>query len=497
MISQKTPWETLDRLRNGADVDTPPVLHDRTVAHVLPSHIAKKLIALANTPTGGIWFVGICGHTGWGDSKGDLPADLEARIHDAKRKIEPASVDVRVHRRGSVAALTVVGAPGRHGSYHERGSSRETGTYLYDDGRIICASKEEVHEIRDRAGEGQFELGTITGRRSSDLHRGLLSAVGFDPDDGKALRDAGITDSYGHPTIAGLIAFGDPSVFDRFPSMGIVWRRYQHGAAETEIHGIDPVDEDFPQGHLAAIVEEVVGRMVEWLPETRRPGDAQRLCKELVVNSVGHRSLSPYRIGTAAIEGAAAAMRLFSAYQGFVEPKAEPVTVDCFPDLIRITNPGPLPLGRVRQLGPDGVKDRLARNPHLLDLLTRKGLATQKGLGLAFVRRFAPLIGCRFELQNHQDRLETRLRVDPDRVIDTDRGTVGVPAKRRRLGSTERQEQVVGLLEGGPMTAAELVEQLGWPQSTVSYVIRSLLKQGAVKRTSRAPRSPNQSYRLA
>ena len=62
--------------------------------------------------------------------------------------------------------------------------------------------------------------------------------------------------------------------------------------------------------------------------------------------------------------------------------------------------------------------------------------------------------------------------------------------------TAERQEQLAGVLEDGPMTTTDLVERLGWPASTVRHVLRVLIKQRTVKRTARSPRSPHQSYRL-
>ena len=493
---EKSPWEILDTLRTGAEVEV-AILYDLTARRLIRSEITENLVALANTPTGGFWFVGVEGPATWKNFGVELPDDFEDDVRAAARKIEPPTADVRIERRGTVTSVSVVGASGRSGSYHVRGGATEHRTYVYDGGHVRKAQPNEIKELRDRAGESQFELETITGQRTSDLHGGLLAVAGIDLDEPKAFQNADVTDSYGLPTVGGLIAFGKGDVFRRYPDMGIRWRRYRHGATEQEIHGLDPTEDESLEGTISDMIDTVVDRIVEWLPTSARLRDAERLATELIVNAVAHRSLSPFRIGNAPTEGAAAAVRLYEATQGFVGPSAEPVNVECFLDLIRITNPGPLPVGRVRQIGPDTVKGRLARNPRLLELLTRRGLASGRGLGLAFARRMAPLVGCRLELENHTDSFEVRLRIDPDRVVDVSRGTAGVPPKRRRLTPAERQEAIVSALEEGSMTAAELVGQLGWPASTVRHVLRALLKQGTVKRTARSPRSPNQSYRLS
>ena len=193
------------------------------------------------------------------------------------------------------------------------------------------------------------------------------------------------------------------------------------------------------------------------------------------MNAVGHRSLNPDALN---------------------DPKAATM-VSIYTDVVRISNLGLLPVGRVNQYGRDRVKGRFSRNPHLMGALRRLGVAGEKGMGIATACRIAVSVGCRIEFSETNGRFQVAVVVDGNRAVDVARFGGRLHGSRRRMTAPDRAERVLDVLEDGPMSAQEVGETLGWPNTTTRAVLRGLLIQKAVSRTERSPRSPNQRYRLS
>ena len=489
------PWKTLEQLRSGEAVAT-PILCDTSPTGMIPSDIVARLVALANTHAGGVWFIGVYGTMRWKATEILLPEDFESRVHNAQNRIEPTLPQLRVEVKGQIAAVVVEGMLARVGFCFDGESSSSRRTYVYDRGSHLTASSDLVNELRDRSGRSGFEIEAPAALHLSDLEEILIRSAGLDPDNPEDLIRAGVTTKYRRPTLAGSIAFGGAALFKRYPALGILWKRFDHGMLESNLHKIEPVESGYPRGPLVGMVARVIYKMDDWLPAGGGTPGAEQLCQELIVNAVAHRTLSPFTLG---LGGSSLDMRKLKLLLGSEETltaDGQPVTVECYPDMIRIISPGALPVGLVHLLGPDRVKGRLARNPHLLGLLTRYGQASGRGLGLAYAQRLAPANGCRLEFKSGPDSFEARLIVDPEQAVAAEAG-LGVSRSRQRMSPSQREERVVALLVDGPRTCAEIIEALGWPPSTVRLVLRNLTKKKTVKRSERAARSPNQRYSLA
>ena len=487
------PWKTLKTLRSGESIAT-PILYD-TSAIGISSRIVERLVTLANTFFGGVWFVGVYGTQRWREVGDSPPAEFESRVREAQTRIKPCIPEVRVETKGNVAAVAVEGLFGKVSHCFDETYSPDHGTYLYDRGECWKAPSAVLQELRDRDGESDFELEVPPAVYPRDLEAVLMRSAGVDPDNRAELVRAGVTTASGSPTVAGCMAFGGADVFRRHSALGIRWQRFEHGMTESQRLGNEPVESGYPSGPLVGMVEWATCNMVDWLPASGGSDLGRRLCRELIVNALAHRTLSPLSLG---FKHADFEMGKLKALLGDGDNsvfEASPVVVDCYPDMTPVVSPGGLPVGSVRLLGPDRVQGRLARNPHLIALLTRYNLASQRGLGLAYAQRLAPANGCRLEFNNSPDSFEVRLLVDPAQAVSAEAG-LGVSPSRRRMSPAQRKERVVALLEDGPMTSAELIEALGWPPSTVRLVLKNLTKKKVVRRTERAARSPNQRYFL-
>jgi len=257
------PWEILKRLRSGENVAT-PTLHDESAIGI-SSRIVERLVALANTFTGGIWFVGVYGVLEWQEAGDSLPEDFESRVRQAQNRIKPR-IPVRVETKGRVAAVMVEGLLGKVGSCFDGTYSREHGTHLYGRAKCWNASSKVVNELRDRSGESDFELEVSPQVYPRDLEALLMRSAGVDPDNRAELVRAGVTTASGSPTVAGSIAFGGADVFRRHPALGIRWQRFEHGMAESQRLENEPVESGYPLGPLVGMVEWAICNMVDWLP---------------------------------------------------------------------------------------------------------------------------------------------------------------------------------------------------------------------------------------
>ena len=180
------------------------------------------------------------------------------------------------------------------------------------------------------------------------------------------------------------------------------------------------------------------------------PGDAA--LREVLINALSHRCYSE-------IEG------------------RDPIRLLIYLDAFAVVSPG----GMLRRVGfsQGQVQQPYRRNPHLHALLKLRGLAEGQGRGLPLL---ALVPGFGVEVLRGRDSVRVLFRRDR------------APLAAR---STDRPAQVLTLLDGGPMTRAEIQEALGVSRASTQKVLKKLVEDGRVVREAKSPRSPVQRYARA
>ena len=302
------------------------------------------------------------------------------------------------------------------------------------------------------------------------LNPGALEALGERTPAG--LHRCGVVDSTGRPTIAGAVAaLSKEEDAVAIPALCVQVSRYDHALEE---HG---------SGQRAAEARlfdppaaEAIPTMAELLtlasPMLSRHQQASReTLAELLVNAIVHRSYEPDQL--------------------------EKLTqVQLFTDALRISNPCTTRPG-------SAVEDRFlpwpeATNPTLMALLTRLGLAHDRGLGLAKARAHVRDAGMSVDLEVEDGWVHVTLRFC---AATEGRGALGAEVaprpRRKRIPADERQRLLIETLESlGVASSRELSEALDWPAPTVRVVLQRLQEQGRVHQLDPSPRSPTQRYGL-
>jgi ATP-dependent DNA helicase RecG len=282
--------------------------------------------------------------------------------------------------------------------------------------------------------------------------------------------EAGICSSSGELTIAGALAVARLED-DSHPYLFIRYRRFDTGMAEVVDGGIRPREDLHATGPLSISIPELAEGLLEHAPV--RPHDAKlarQLFDELLVNAIGHRSFAPAH-------------------------RPNPVSIEHYTDCIRISSPGPLCQGVTLNQGI--LVGRRSRNPNLMALLTRQGLARQANLGQAWVARLAPELGYRAHHEADEDAVVAVLTVDPVMAVRADR-RIRKEERRLRLPAGQLERRVMEILaDDHARSRKELQQQLDLPLTTISATLRRLAKLGHIEATENNPRSPRQRYRRA
>jgi predicted HTH transcriptional regulator len=282
--------------------------------------------------------------------------------------------------------------------------------------------------------------------------------------------EAGICSSSGELTIAGALAVARLQDDSR-PYLFIRYRRFDTGMAEVFDGDIRPREDLLAPGPLSVSIPELAEGLLEHAPV--RPHDAtlaRQLFDELLVNAIGHRSFAPAH-------------------------RPNPVSIEHYTDCIRISSPGPLLQGVT--LNQSSLVGRRSRNPHLMALLTRQGLARQANLGQAWIARLAPELGYRVHYEVDENVVVAVLTVDPAMAVRADQ-RIRKEERRLRLPAGLLERRVMETLADDHVRSRkELQDQLGLPLSTISATLRRLVKLGHIETTESNPRSPKQRYRRA
>jgi len=280
--------------------------------------------------------------------------------------------------------------------------------------------------------------------------------------------ETGIRSPSGDLTIAGSLAVA--SLRDRtHPYLLFYYRRFDSGMAEVVDGGIRPVEDLHAPGPLSVSVPELAEGLLEQAPV--RPHNAalaRQLFDELLVNAIGHRSFAPAH-------------------------RSAPVSIDHYTDCILISSPGPL--CRDVTLVDGHLVGRRSRNPSLMALLTRQGLAQQANLGHAWIARLAPELGYRVHYEADEHAVVAILTIDPVMAVRADK-RIRKEERRLRLPAGQLERRIMETLsDDHARSRKELQLRLDLPLSTINAALRRLVKLGHVETTESQPRSPKQRYR--
>ena len=483
-------WETLAALRRSEE---PPfrVLYSTSCRGISATSAAERIAALANHPDGGIWLVGVYGALEWQPSHEGIGDDFVELIAKAKTLLNPTPT-LNAEVSSGVAAVCVNSTLSR-GQICFHGDPLLERTFIPERFDTRRAHPDDLVHLRDIVGVSDAELDSASSWTISDLDTPLLESLGIEPDDPWALRDLGLVDEYGFATPCALSCFAHQVIGSVEEDFAIWFGEIDHGAVEAEVRSLEPPEYEMTPGSLLTALAHLTQRLVQWLPVEPRPADAKDLFRELLVNAVGHRCLCPD--GTSGIEFAETSFSPASA--DYMTPsRNKNVMVTAYRDRVRISNPGGLPLGRVRPCGPDRVVGRLNRNPRLMQLLQRFGLARGKGMGLETARRVAAACGCRLEISNSPRSFTVDVIVDAHLALNAGYRGIRTFAESRRLPPEQRRDRIASILADSPLSAATIGEALGWPSSTVRATLKDMLELGLIERTEPHPRSPKQKYYL-
>lgn len=438
-----------------------------------PDNITHPMIALANTPTGGILiFSSPTTYVGSSKQK-PINAGFDEYVEDAEKCIRPVVPKFKAFRDDDIAAVAVESVVRRIGFCYDAYLGDRDGIFVHDGEYTREAKGIALEAVLDRVGISDAELYTLPIDPQSALDTDVLSSAGLAIGDTDALRAENIISDNGDVTLAGALAFGNKALVVRFPALAIAIRRYPGGAEESIARDTEATAETMVAPSAAFGTGSLAKELSQWLPVGDRDQNGVALFRELLANAAGHRTL---------------------ALETFDDPN-DAIVVSVSNDQVRITNPGATPRGRVKLSDRDRLHGRFSRNPNLMLLLEKVSLARQKGLGLAKVRSIAPRVGCRLELVDHIDSLEARVVVDPDYAVRVEQfGSVSAPS-RKRMQPEERQQRIIEVLGADEMSAQALAAALQWPIPTVRAALNTMVKKKLLRRCSKSARSPRQRYR--
>ena len=475
--TEDSVFALLDRLR--ADIDVGFEVICEMYAAGSAEDVARAIVALANTETGGVAFYGITGPPSFTERTWAAARDFERLVAEARSRISSSEISATPYQRRNLCALVVAPDGSCADFVFDEELGLDRGLFEVNGYDVHALDDNERDRFLDRYGVSDAEQRVacyVNGIHDLDelLDPFALEAVGLRGVGWSAFEDAGVVTAAGGLTRAAVVAFGSDAFISQYPGLGIVHREYDYGGAEVVARDLPPSFEKLVPGGAAQAVDTLSSYLADQLGETAKQEEGFRLFRELLVNAVGHRSLSFQR---------------FSDLDNAVE-------VRIHPDQVCIISPGPLPEGKVRLVGGDHVARRFSRNPELVRLMAQLGFTRQKGVGLTRARAIAERNGYRLRLVSGRDCFEAHVPFDPQAALAVKGYRRDTPTGRVRMKPVERQERVIDALDNQEMTTRELAETLGWPPSTVRATIKQMVETKIVRRTNRSPRSPRQSYRV-
>lgn len=440
----------------------------------LPTSAAESICGFANSPGGGVLLLGL-------DERADFSVVGVADTQKIQQDVVGVCRDVLEPR--------------------SKGINR--GSYLRVANTVRRLTTEEVQQIVADRGQPRFDRGVVDEARLGDLDRGIVSAyiarlrtgqphIFGALDDNEILDMTNVVarsaDGEPRPTLAGLLAMASYPQ-RHHPQLDVTFVSYATPDGISDVEGRRFLDNVRVDGPIPVMVRDVMAAILRNMrrravisAEGRRdvweyPPDALR---ELVVNALVHRDLSPGSRGTQ-------------------------VQVEMYPDRVRILNPGGL-FGAVEidRLGEAGVAS--ARNADLLRILEEvivpgdnRTVCENRGSGIRVVVAAAAAAGLPTPIfRDKVTAFEVVLRNAPAGA-----GVPGgtVPAHRTRLGlaTTGRINRARDILDviraRGEASRAEIAKDLGLTQKNTSYWLGRLRADGLVEPTKDGT-SPHARYRV-
>lgn len=323
--------------------------------------IAETMVAFANSEGGNI-FIGVGADGKIHDLSG---ADVDTSVTRAQSFCRPAvrTEWQRVETPGGFAVCISI--------------ARSPDLHSLADGRVLIRSGSENRplmgaEIRQFAatkGSGDFEAELVPAVRRAELDETLIQEYilkreeklrrKFNQPSEEIIREAGMTDEHGDPTVAGLLLVGrNPQAY--LPQSGLIFVRFpgtQPTSGEKAGYGRrEEITGPLPrliEAAWAIIFHEMrVGAVVTGLKRQETTEYPPFAVREALINAVAHRD---YRLGGRRIE------------------------VRMFDDRLEIISPG----GLAGYITIDNiVEEHFSRNPRLVHALFQWGYIEELGLGI-------------------------------------------------------------------------------------------------------------------
>lgn len=473
----------------------------------VPARTAESVCAFANSPGGGVLLLGVDERSGFTVAGVTDPQKLQQDVVGVCRDgLEPPLVpDVTVVciDGRDVVVVAIPELPRAEKPCYVRSKGINRGSYLRVANSARRLTTEEVQQVVADRGQPRFDRVLVEDAVLSDLEPGMVSAYlarlrsgqprlfdSLDDIDVLNMTNAVGRDSSGEPrpTVAGLLAMAHyPQHF--FPQLNVTFVHYATPDGISDVEGrrfLDNVRVDGPipvmvRDSAAALLRNMSRRAVITADGRRDkweyPPDALR---ELIVNALVHRDLSPGSRGTQ-------------------------VQIELYPDRMRILNPGGL-FGAVDvdHLGDEGVTS--TRNADLLRILEdvvvpgeNQAVCENRGSGVRVVRAVVAESGLpaptfRDKVTAFEVVLRTAVRAGGS---DHHEGTAPPVARTSMTaGRVNRRDQILGVLRARhEASRAEIAADLGLTQKNASYWLSKLRAEGSIEPIGEV-RSPHVRYRL-
>lgn len=473
----------------------------------VPAHMAESVCAFANSPGGGVLLLGVDERAGFTVEGVADPHKLQQDVVGVCRDgLEPPlapEVTVATIDGRDVVVVAVPELPRAEKPCYVRSKGINRGSYLRVANSARRLTTEEVQQVVADRGQPRFDRVLVEDAVLGDLEPGMVSAYlarlrSGQPhlfgtlDDLDALNMTNVVgrDASGEPrpTVAGLLAMAHyPQRF--FPQLNVTFVHYSTPDGISDVEGLRFLDNVRVDGPIPVMVRDSAAALLRNMSrravitaQGRRdkweyPPDALR---ELIVNALVHRDLSPGSRGTQ-------------------------VQVELYPDRMRILNPGGL-FGAVDvdHLGEEGVTS--TRNADLLRILEdvvvpgeNRAVCENRGSGVRIARAVVAESG--LPAPTFRDKVtafEVVLRAAIHDGSSEHHGGTAPSATRPSTtdGRTNRRDQLLGVLRArGEASRAEIAADLGLTQKNASYWLSKLRADGSIEPTEDV-RSPHVRYRI-
>jgi len=459
-----------------------------------PKSLPETVSAYANGE-GGLIILGI------DEGAGFAPVAVNARqLADALAtactdQVEPsirAEIDV-VEFEGSLVAVAAVPSleQARRPCFVRR-QGLERGSYIrsHDGDRHLTTY--EVHALIAGRGQPRDDASTVEGATRADLVEDQVQAylrrlrdsrgpIFADTTSEQVLRMTGVLPGDGPGvTLAGLMAFGRfPQQF--LPQMNVTFVAFPTTDARPMADGTRFLDNAPIDGPIPLMVESA------WTALSRN------ITRRAVVNGIGREDVWEYP--PRAVREIVANALMHRDYHPLAQ--GSQVRVELYPDRLSVTSPGGLfgavntevlrhsPITSTRNLVLARLLEDVAM-PH-----STQTVAENRGTGLLVVageleRAGMPPLEITTDLLSFTATMRSTGPVRPSS-----------DPPRPESAVTDRQRDVLRVIQNGPRTAQSIADSLGVTRRAVARHLNALVAAGTVERTTESRNAPDTEWRLS